>query len=455
MNDTTINSLYEEYRNLDKKVSNFKKLHSFDGFKPNIGVFGENSVGKSTFLNTIVENKNQFKSGFGETTDKVTILYKGVKPRFINSIEHSFVQENYTPLDYFNLYDIPGYGKRYSHNHLQVILKELDVVLWLVNASTGIKKSDTDFLNHLANLKSNSKIIVIYNRIDSIIHELDTHLSINEDIKNVKQKFIDLNLTKDLIAVIPFSGRKSLVNIIKEEGGSFSEVNRIMKGILYYVSFCDSLDKYITSLFEPIQGYKTSLTKPKIESKTNEWIKIASNKLEYKLKDEISCLSSLNPFGSKNEEANRYVEIALKEINNQLQQSYILEVKSLQSAIQSVKEKLVKYEVFSSKEVSIKYPNYKSLNVDVGLSSLAWDSFWGDSFAEDVSSKFQRKAKREFTHKVDDLIKLFEMFQEQTTQYLETNISQYKNELEDSLQGYMVGMEKLIAYLLFFTLKKP
>lgn len=450
----TINSLYVEYSKLEKEVHFYKKLHNFYHFKSNVGVFGENSVGKSTFLNVLVGNKDEFKQGFGETTTKVTVLYSWNKPVLRYQVECLYLQKNYTFLKYFNLYDIPGYGKKYSHNNLKMILKELDVVLWLVDASTGVKESDKDFLKKLSYFKSNIKIIVIYNRMDSVVDELDSYLDINKDIEKLKQEFIDLNLSKQLSAIIPFSAIKSLINVVKKEGGTFSEINRIMKSILYYTVFSSSFDKYIISLLKPITEYKILFTESDMKIETDEYIDVISKNLEDKLKNEISCFSSLNPFGSKNEEARLYVEHAMNELNRKFQKLYKYESHGLCNIVQKIENQLMKYEVFSTKYVPVKYPTHESLKIDVSLENLAWDSFWGDSFAEDVASQFRRRAKREFGKKIHSFIHSDEEYLEKTKKSLNNAIIESVEKLESDLKMSSLYMQQLVSYLLFFTLKE-
>ena len=452
MNQEKLHQLKKNYENLSDEVEAFRKIHNFIDFKPNVGVFGENSTGKSTFLNTIVGNKEQFKMGFGETTNQVTVLYKQKKPYLSRYVEYNYIQADYKQLEYFNIFDIPGYGKEYSQQNLEIVLSELDIVLWIINPATCIKKSDQDFLQKLT--CSNTKIIVIYNRIDSIIHEIDNYEEILSDMKKIKYQLHEYHIDKHLIGIFPYSAIKLLVSIVKEEENIFFNINQILQSVIYYSAFLKSFNRYANYLISDISGYKVKYTKKQIIKKFNKNIEDISKKLERKLKNNVSCWDSLNPFSSKDEESKVYLLNSVNELNKAIQEFNSLNFENFDKKISIFQSNLQEYKVFNQYSLSFPRIIFKDINLHIDLNDLAWDSFWGDSFAEDVVYQFRRRSKMSVENQIDETFINFNKYSSQLIKSLEQAIQLYSRELDQKLQTMSLRIQELISYLIINNLKE-
>ena len=451
MNQIKLHQLKKNYENLSDEVKAFIKIHNFTNFKPNIGVFGENSTGKSTFLNTIVGNKEQFKMGYGETTNQVTVLYKHKKPYLSKHIEYNYIQADYKQLEYFNIFDIPGYGKKYSQNNLEVALKELDIVLWLIDSSTGIKKSDIDFLQKLSH--SDIKVIVIYNRVDSIIHEIDNYKGIASDTEKINKLFKEFHLEKHLIGIFPYSAIKSLVTIVKEEKNVFSYINEILQSVLKYSAFLKSFDRYANYLSSDVKEYKVKFTKREIIEKLNLHIENISDSLEQKLKNNISCWDSLNPFSSKDKESKIYLLNSFNKFNKIVQEFNDLDFKNFNNKVSMFQYSLQEYKIFNQHNFYLPLIESKKIALHIDLNDLAWDSFWGDSFAEDVTYQFRRKSKIAIQKQVEVTFLNFNHYSSQLKKVLEQSTQLYSSELDKKLQIITIDIQELISYLIIDELK--
>lgn len=119
-----------------------------------VSIVGRPNVGKSTLLNTLLERKLAITSDKAETT-RNTIL--GVYND--DDVQIVFV-------------DTPGIHK--PLNRLGTVLnqtafhaiQDVDVVLFLVDAKTGIGKGDLFILNRLK--EANAKVILVLNKIDGM-----------------------------------------------------------------------------------------------------------------------------------------------------------------------------------------------------------------------------------------------------------------------------------------------
>jgi len=452
MKQIKLHKLLKSYENLSTEVDSFIKIHNFTDFKPNIGVFGENSTGKSTFLNTIVGNKEQFKMGFGETTNQVTVLYKHKKPHLSKHMEYNYIQADYKQLEYFNIFDIPGYGKEYSQKSLEFVLKELDIILWLINSSTGIKKSDMDFLQKLSH--SDTKVIIIYNRIDSILHEIDNYKKIIFDIEKIKYQFQEYHVDKHLIGVFPYSAIKSLVSIIKEEENGFSNINQILKSVLYYSTFLKSFDRYTNYLSSDVKEYKVKFTKREIIEKLDTNIEDIAEKLELKLKNNVSCWDSINPFNSKDEESKTYLIHSINELNKVTQEFNDFNFKSFNKKVSMFQNSLQEYKIFNKHSLSFPITTSKKIDLNIDLNDLAWDSFWGDSFSEDVTYQFKRKSKIAVQNQIETTFLNFNQYSSKFKKTLEQSTQLYSTELNTKLQNISVDIQELISYLIINELRK-
>ena len=87
-----------ELESIQNDVEYFKTNHDFSIYKPDVGVFGVNSAGKSTFLNSLL-GEEVFKMGIGETTKEITCLFNGDIHSKIDEVIYK--KEKFYHLDYF------------------------------------------------------------------------------------------------------------------------------------------------------------------------------------------------------------------------------------------------------------------------------------------------------------------------------------------------------------------
>ena len=156
-----------------------------------VSIVGRPNVGKSTLLNALLERKIAITSDKSETT-RNTIL--GVYND--NDFQIVFV-------------DTPGIHK--PLNRLGTVLnqtafqatQDVDVVLFLIDAKTGIGKGDLFILNRLK--ETNAKVILVLNKIDGMKKE-DILLAINKSIQ-----------TYPFVEVVPISAlkEKNIQELIK------------------------------------------------------------------------------------------------------------------------------------------------------------------------------------------------------------------------------------------------
>ena len=156
-----------------------------------VSIVGRPNVGKSTLLNTLLERKLAITSDKAETT-RNTIL--GVYND--DDVQIVFV-------------DTPGIHK--PLNRLGTVLnqtafhaiQDVDVVLFLVDAKTGIGKGDLFILNRLK--EANAKVILVLNKIDGMKKD-DIFLA----IQKASQAY-------DFVEVVPISAlkEKNIKELIK------------------------------------------------------------------------------------------------------------------------------------------------------------------------------------------------------------------------------------------------
>jgi len=444
--------LLDLYNKNSEELNSFIEKHDFSIYTPNIGVFGENSTGKSTFLNAMLGNKEEFKMGFGETTEKITVLYKNKRP-IIQNLSIIYKQRNYKHLDYMNIFDIPGFGQKFTDKELSKIIKKIDVVFWFINASKGIKEEDKRFLQEIKSL--DIKIIIIFNKIDTIvesdeINKLST--SIDNEINKIKKLFQEENLLNNLIAVFPFSATKSLINSIKGKKGAFELIDNVLKNILLYTVFIESYRGFSKKILKNIN---IKLNKNIDTFSIGDLIQKTNKNLEKELKDNISLGSSLNPFSSKNEEAkpivSKYQYNFKIELNKKLKQLF----KTIEIEMNKISANINSFQSFTTtKSYHFTLININNISINIDLNSLAWDSFFGDSFAEEVSSKFKKKIIREVNYQIENILNTYKIeikkFQDNLNEYSKI----FAMQLDLKLSQLTLDIREPILLLLLETLKK-
>jgi len=141
---------------------------------PLVGVYGEVSVGKSTFLNALLKNK-VFDSSLGETTKKVYVMqHKDSIKRAIThqSIPIEYKQSEISLLTKFSIVDIPGSNKSFSSDQVKSAVENLEVIVWLHELSKDISPEHKKFIQDVKGF--NIKIIVFFNKIDGVFEDIDS-----------------------------------------------------------------------------------------------------------------------------------------------------------------------------------------------------------------------------------------------------------------------------------------
>ena len=195
-----------------------------------VSIVGRPNVGKSTLLNTLLERKLAITSDKAETT-RNTIL--GVYND--DDVQIVFV-------------DTPGIHK--PLNRLGTVLnqtafhaiQDVDVVLFLVDAKTGIGKGDLFILNRLK--EANAKVILVLNKIDGMKKD-DIFLA----IQKASQAY-------DFVEVVPISALKE------------KNIKELIKAITPYLSNEGKLyeDDTITNI--STKFYVAEIVREKILQKT-------------------------------------------------------------------------------------------------------------------------------------------------------------------------------------------
>ena len=197
-----------------------------------VSIVGRPNVGKSTLLNTLLERKLAITSDKAETT-RNTIL--GVYND--DDVQIVFV-------------DTPGIHK--PLNRLGTVLnqtafhaiQDVDVVLFLADAKTGIGKGDLFILNRLK--EANAKVILVLNKIDGMK---------NDDIFLAIQK---ASQAYDFVEVVPISALKE------------KNIKELIKTITPYLSNEGKLyeDDTITNI--STKFYVAEIVREKILQKTEK-----------------------------------------------------------------------------------------------------------------------------------------------------------------------------------------
>lgn len=184
---------------------------------PLIGIYGVTSVGKSTFLNSLL-GTDSLKVGMGETTRKIHVI------QHVNNSEKYWLDNIKIPLEHllmdrkileeFSLVDVPGSNKSFADEDIESLIQELDVVVWMFDLHGDISATDNRFLKQVL-LKNMMKTIIILNKVDSGVEDIldaEEKKEFIEDIIHRKNKienfFIDNGAKELLVSIIPISAKK-------------------------------------------------------------------------------------------------------------------------------------------------------------------------------------------------------------------------------------------------------
>lgn len=160
-----------------------------------VSLIGRPNVGKSTLINSLVNYKVAITSDKAQTTRNV--------------IQGIYNEDGYQIV----FVDTPGIHKpsnklgRALNKHAYAFMKDVDVVLFVIDVKEGIGKGDRFIMENLA--KSNAPVILVINKIDKVNDEALMY-SINE----YKDEF-------PFADIVPVSGLKKdntdrLIEVIKK-----------------------------------------------------------------------------------------------------------------------------------------------------------------------------------------------------------------------------------------------
>ena len=177
----------------NKEIVSFnQQLIRFKNRKLRIGFFGKAGVGKSTILNSILNN-DYFQTGIlNGSTKEIKIKEIYLKKNTIKSCE---------------LIDYPGFDICNSTNNNQMEITELDLIIFIIAGDPN--RNEIKKLNSLIN--NGKKIIIIFNKIDSFT---------TNDINNIALK-IKKNLPLNQKVPILINGKNNnlkeyLFNLFEE-----------------------------------------------------------------------------------------------------------------------------------------------------------------------------------------------------------------------------------------------
>ena len=157
-------SNYEKFELNEQIISFNQQLIRLKEKFLRIGVFGKSGVGKSTILNSIL-NEKYFKTGIlNGSTKKIQSKEWVFNDGLINKIE---------------LIDSPGFDACFNQKRDLLNVINLDLILFVINGD--INRKELNILNNL--IKKDKKVIIIFNKIDTWKNE-----EINIIIKNIKNK---------------------------------------------------------------------------------------------------------------------------------------------------------------------------------------------------------------------------------------------------------------------------
>ena len=175
-----------------------------------VGVYGKASVGKSSILNTILNEKYFQTDIINGSTKKIESKTLSLNKGLIKKIE---------------LIDFPGFDIQITNNISKdnITLMNLDFILFIV--AGDLNRNELSELNYL--IDNGKKIIIIFNKIDIWNNE-----EINIILNNIKDK-----LPKDIIIPIIINSNKKYNSIsINESLNDYlmGTINRLGHSIMIY-----------------------------------------------------------------------------------------------------------------------------------------------------------------------------------------------------------------------------
>lgn len=218
-----------------------------------VSIIGRPNTGKSTLLNTIINNKVAIVSDVAGTTR--------------NSI-HGVYNDEETQIVFV---DTPGIHKPVDklgtalNKEAYSSLSSIDAILFVVDASSGIGKGDKFIINALKN--SESPVILILNKIDKLN---------NEGIMKAINEYKDLY---DFAEIIPLSALKN------------DNVDRLIKVIQNYVN--DTIKYYDDDVLTNVSKYflASEFVREKVLELTSEEIPHAVTCVTTKYEEKVNIIN--------------------------------------------------------------------------------------------------------------------------------------------------------------------
>jgi small GTP-binding protein len=267
------------------------------GHLPLVGVYGVTSVGKSTFLNALLKN-NEFKVGIGETTKKIHVIKDIDNQKKIDfdniSLDVEYIFKEVPLLKKFSLVDVPGTNKSFLDKDINIIVKKLNVIIWIFDIHGDISQRDLEFLQNVI-IKNSVKTVVILNKIDSGMEDIDfeDEEEKNEFISDIKDRtnkiysfFKSQNAEELLVTIIPLSAKKLLSNVKKTNNNRFNTKHKNIEDILISISnsafihkkiFKTDYDQIHNNLNREIDSQANNILKNKRKQIKNKLYKISDN----------------------------------------------------------------------------------------------------------------------------------------------------------------------------------
>jgi len=240
-----------------------------------------------------------------------------------------------------------------------------------------------------------------------------------------------------------------LIGRVKGEQGAFKIIDKIVQNVLLYTVFIQSYRAYIDLLF----GEEISLLE--VETDAYDIITQVCMKLEYELKDNISMMTSLSPFYSKDEKAEPIVMKHTHLLKESIDAYNESAVEYINESIENNLNYMESFDAFGqSYNMDLQVEKIQSIDVDIDLNSMAWDSFFGDSFAEEVTAKFQKKVTKLFDRQLPEILGEYEERINTFQNDLKNNAQTFANTIDHKLSTTTKKIQEPLLTLLIKAVQK-
>ena len=286
-----------------------------------VSIIGRPNTGKSTLLNTIINNKIAIVSDVAGTTR--------------NSI-HGVYNDSETQIVFV---DTPGIHKpqdklgRELNKEAYSNLSDIDLILFIVDASMGIGKGDKFIINALKN--NDVPVILILNKIDKLNNnyvsltpdeiEQINDLKFNLDIKNMEYRKLLSSIEESNKVITKYSNKNEFVKLIWTISKDVSKLSELINRL----SITNETRNDLTKILDEASKYFESIEIECIDD-INNFINICKSAgIIYK--DKIDNVSIVNmPVGNdaKDDVSKKDVETS-KDVAKGEKNTHTLEVGDL------------------------------------------------------------------------------------------------------------------------------